>query len=85
MSCAKSSKNGRFTVVIETSRSISASPIIENGYNSENLPQCSVTTLNATAYQINIRDPDMINCGVYYCNTNTETNVRNYIMIYTIR
>ncbi|XP_065213243.1 uncharacterized protein LOC135840564 [Planococcus citri] len=51
------------------------SPVIENTYRTENPPQCSVATINSTAFQINIHEPDLIHCGVYYCNSDTENNL----------
>lgn len=76
--CIKSAKNGRFIVGMTTSKSLPATPVIENGYTTDNLPQCSVTTLDSTTFQLHIQEPDMISCGVYYCDSDVETNVRKY-------
>ncbi len=85
MICVKSAKNGRFSVGMITSKNLPALPVLENGYETENLPQCSVTTLDPTTYQLNIYEPDMIKCGVYYCDSDTETNVRkNNLIIYIL-
>lgn len=77
MLCVKSPRNGKFSLEMVTSKSLPALPMIENSYVAENLPQCSVTTVDQTAFRVNLQEPDMIKCGVYYCDSDVETNVRN--------